>query len=148
MLIRRMTEVDVPQVAEIERLCFSRPWSEKGFLDSLALDYTEFLVAEIEGRIAGYIGIYYSAYEGEITNVAVHPDMRGKGTGKSLVHAMLEAAEEKKIQNIILEVRKSNDAAIHVYEQSGFESVGIRRGFYDLPKEDALIMNRKLDRTC
>ena len=61
---------------------------------------------------------------------------------------MLEAAEEKKIQNIILEVRKSNDAAIHVYEQSGFESVGIRRGFYDLPKEDALIMNRKLDRTC
>ena len=148
MLIRQMTEADVPQVAKIESLCFSRPWSEKGFLDSLALDYTEFLVAETEGRIVGYIGIYYSAYEGEVTNVAVHPDMRGEGTGKCLVHAMLEAAEEKKIQNIILEVRKSNDAAIHVYEQSGFESVGIRKGFYALPKEDALIMNRKLDRTC
>lgn len=148
MLIRCMTRADVPQVAEIERICFSRPWSENGFFDSLKLDYTEFLVAEEAGRIAGYIGIYYSVDEGEITNVAVHPDMRGKGTGKCLVQAMIEAAKKKQVQRIILEVRQSNEAAIHVYEQNGFAPIGVRRGFYDLPKEDALIMNRKLELTC
>ena len=140
MLIRKMTQEDVQQVAAIEKACFSRPWSEKGFYDSLALGYTFFFVAEEDGRILGYIGMYLSIEEGEITNVAVHPAARGKGIGTALVRKMIDAAKMADAERIVLEVRKSNASAIYVYEQSGFENVGIRKGFYDLPKEDAVIM--------
>lgn len=150
MLIRTMQETDVSKVARIEKLCFSRPWSEKGFLDSLKLSYTCFLVAEEQEsrEITGYIGIYFSVDEGEITNVAVCPEARNQGTGNALVAAMLREAEKRGMKNVILEVRRSNAAAIHVYERAGFEKAGIRKGFYDLPKEDAVIMNRKLESTC
>lgn len=150
MLIRTMKEADASKVAEMEKLCFSRPWSEKGFLDSLKLSYTCFLVAEEEntGKITGYIGIYFFVDEGEITNVAVHPDARNQGIGNALVAAMLEEAEKRGVDTVILEVRRSNDAAIHLYGKAGFEAIGIRKGFYDLPKEDAVIMNRKLEKTC
>lgn len=140
MLIRRMEERDLPQVAAIERSCFTQPWSEQGFRDSITLDCTLFLVAEENEQIAGYIGMYVSFEEGEITNVAVAPDVRGKGIGQSLVQKMKEIGREKDLERIILEVRMSNDSAIHVYENQGFTDAGIRKNFYEKPKEDARIM--------
>lgn len=139
MMIRVMTEKDVPAVAAIEKNCFSEPWSEQGFLDGMN-NSAIFLVAEEEEKVVGYIGMYVMAPEGEITNVAVAEEMRGRGTGEALVGAMQQWAAEHGVERIVLEVRVSNDPAIHVYEKKGFQTIGVRKNFYRLPTEDAGIM--------
>lgn len=165
VIVRSMTAEDVVEVAAIERETFSLPWSEKGFLDALAQEENIFLVAEkmeaakeasadanipgdacahenvAKAEIVGYIGMYVSFGEGEITNVAVRESARGKGTGEALVEAMQQLAAEKEINRIVLEVRVSNAPAIHVYEKMGFVKLGIRRNFYEFPREDADIMS-------
>ena len=138
-MIRRMINEDIPEVAAIERLCFSQPWSEKGFMEGLEASAV-FLVAEEDSRIAGYIGMYISAPEGEITNVAVAPEFRGKGIGTELVDAMKLWAFDHDVTRIVLEVRVSNAAAIHIYESAGFVKLGIRKAFYQFPTEDAFVM--------
>ena len=110
------------------------------FLDSLCLPDTIFLVAEESGVIQGYIGMYLAADEGEITNVAVNPACRRRGIGEGLLTEMKKRAADHKIARIVLEVRVSNEGAIRLYEKQGFSSVGIRRGFYEFPREDARIM--------
>lgn len=171
IVIRSMTPEDIPEVAAIERETFSLPWSEKGFLDALAQAENIFLVAEnlsevenlseaedasadenllgdarahenaAKTEIVGYIGMYVSFGEGEITNVAVRESARGKGTGVALVSAVQRLASEKEINRIVLEVRASNAPAIHVYEKMGFVKLGIRKDFYEFPREDADIMS-------
>ncbi len=135
---------DVRQVAAIERDTFSQPWSEQGFLDSLANPDTLFLVAEDaatdEVQILGYVGMYCALDEGEITNVAVAQQARRRGAGKALIGELLRQAKERGICRIILEVRVSNNSAIRLYEGMQFYKVGTRKGFYDFPKEDADIM--------
>lgn len=140
MIIRPMRPDDIPAVAEIERACFSQPWSEQGFLDGMK--DAVFLVAE-EDHIAGYIGMYQMPPEGEITNVAVAADDRNKGYGKALVNKMQQWAVEHGINRIVLEVRAGNAGAIHVYESLGFCRLGVRKNFYQFPKEDADIMEWK-----
>lgn len=139
MRIRLMTAEDVPAVAAIEKECFSEPWSEQGFLDGMN-NSAIFLVAEEEEQIAGYIGMYVSEPEGEITNVAVAQSARDRGMGASLVAAMQQWALEHGVERIVLEVRVSNAPAIHVYEKKGFVTIGVRKNFYRLPTEDAGIM--------
>lgn len=139
MRIRLMTAEDVPAVAAIEKACFSEPWSEQGFLDGMN-NSAIFLVAEDEEQITGYIGMYVSEPEGEITNVAVAQSARDRGMGASLVAAMQRWALEHGVERIVLEVRVSNAPAIHVYEQKGFVTIGVRKNFYRLPTEDAGIM--------
>ena len=145
MIIRRMTQEDTEHVAEIEKLCFSLPWTAQGFADGLAYPDNIFLVAEEADTIIGYIGMYVAYEEGEITNVAVEPAFRGSGVAGKLIEALLELAREQLVQRVLLEVRLSNAAAIHVYERSGFTKIGERPGFYDLPKEDALIYRIELE---
>lgn len=140
MIIRRMTEADCKKAAELEREIFSQPWSEQGFLDALARKENIFLVAEEAGELYGYLGMYQSLDEGEITNVAVKPDKRNAGIGFLLMQAAMEAAKQQQISQIILEVRVSNASAIHLYKKCGFINCGVRKGFYDFPKEDAYIM--------
>ena len=129
-IIRSMTAEDAAKVASLEAEIFSQPWSENAFLDSLCLPDTIFLVAEESGVIQGYIGMYLAADEGEITN----------GIGEGLLTEMKKRAADHKIARIVLEVRVSNEGAICLYEKQGFSSVGIRRGFYEFPREDARIM--------
>lgn len=145
MRIRRMSEADTRYVAEIEKATFSQPWSAHAFEESVRDGNAVFLVAEDVGEkdvleIVGYIGMYVSAPEGEITNVAVAENVRGKGFGKALVSSMQKEAEALGVQVIFLEVRDSNASAIHVYGQMGFSEIGKRKGFYDFPKEDARVM--------
>lgn len=140
MIIRAMQAKDAEDVAAIESRTFSQPWSRQGFLDSLELDNTIFLVAEEDNRILGYIGMYFSLDEGEVTNVAVDSDARCHGIGALLVEAMKKEAGLRGLTQIVLEVRVSNETAIRLYERNGFVSQGIRKGFYDMPKEDAYIM--------
>ncbi|MBQ6843967.1 MAG: ribosomal protein S18-alanine N-acetyltransferase [Agathobacter sp.] len=141
MLIREMTFTDITQAVEIENQCFSTPWSEKSFQDSLTREDTLFLVCEEQDTITGYIGMYISFEEGSITNVAVSPIFRQKGYGEALVFATKERAKEKQIEKIFLEVRVSNVPAISLYKKMGFENLGKRKNFYDHPREDAYIMS-------
>ena len=140
MLIREMTLQDVARAAEIEKECFSIPWSEKSFEDSLSREDTLFLVCEEEGVVVGYIGMYLSFDEGSITNVAVSPSFRKRGCGEALVKGAKERAKEKQIETIFLEVRVSNAPAISLYKKLEFEELGIRKNFYEHPVEDAIIM--------
>lgn len=138
--IRTMVAEDCSTVARLEKNIFSLPWSEQGFLDALAMEENIFLVAEEAGEICGYIGMYLSLDEGEITNVGVLPDKRNAGIGGRLLEESLALAKKRNITQVVLEVRVSNLPAIHLYEKYGFCHCGIRKGFYDFPKEDAHIM--------
>ena len=139
MIIRRMTREDIPRIAEIEKECFSLPWSEASFEDSLAREDTVFLVCE-DTEVVGYVGMYLSFEEGEITNVAVTPPYRKRGCGYLLMEAIKEEAKARRAECIILEVRVSNASAISLYKKHGFEPIGIRKDFYEHPTEDAIIM--------
>lgn len=144
MLIRKMTVSDIPFVVEIEKQCFSLPWSEKSFEDSLSREDTIFLVCvdnvQMDETITGYMGLYVSFDEASVTNVAVSPVYRKKGYGEALVAAAKEAAKATGAENIFLEVRVSNEPAISLYKKLGFEELGIRKKFYEHPVEDAIIM--------
>lgn len=139
-MIRRMTRADLDQVAANEALCFSTPWSRTALEQTLSRKEAVYLVAEEDGRVVGHCGVTDIVGDGEITNVAVHPDYRGRGIGRELLAALLAEGEKAGITAFTLEVRAGNRAAVHLYEKAGFVSAGVRPGFYDRPKEDALIM--------
>ena len=141
MLVRNMSAEDIHAVVEIEKECFSLPWSEKSFEESIAREDTIFLVCEENAEtIMGYIGMYLSFDEASITNVAVASQFRKKGCGELLVIAAKEAAKAAGAESIFLEVRVSNVPAISLYKKQGFENLGIRKKFYEHPIEDAIIM--------
>lgn len=148
IVIEPMTIEHIPQVVEIERESFSLPWSKEAFLESFSYEHAMFLAAvdyECPGsRVAGYIGMYKALNEGDITNIAVSPGYRGKGVGFALMNELKRLAVEKNIDNLILEVRESNNAAIRLYEKAGFRPAGIRKNFYEKPAENAIVMYMKL----
>ena len=137
MIIRPLAENEISAVAELEKLCFSTPWSEKSIRDSFFSDNNRFFVCEADGQLAGYIGMSVSLDEGYILNVAVHPDHRGKGFGKALVRFLIDEFGDR-LSFITLEVRPSNTTAVSLYEGFGFEKVGERRNYYRNPAENAL----------
>ena len=139
IVIRTMEEDDVPKAAELEQEIFSMPWSKQGFLEALRQD-TLFVTAWKGNQLAGYCGMYCSMEEGEITNVAVSKSLRRQGIGRKMLKYLLKQADRKGIARVVLEVRISNTSAIALYESLGFQNVGVRRGFYQRPKEDAGIM--------
>lgn len=184
-IIRRMREEDIPQVVEIEKTAFSRPWSKSIFKATLLLPYAAYYVAvEVKeeenressggtlmadgtadsgkpddaleagasadsgkpdknmepGKIVGMCGVKKIFEEGEISNVAVHPDFRGKGISRKMLNILMREAREDGVQAFTLEVRAGNGIAINLYESLGFRTEGVRRGYYDHPKEDGLIM--------
>ena len=142
LIIRQMEERDLTQVCATEEETFSVPWSRKSFQDTLSYCHTLFLTAELDGEIAGYCGCYQSLEEAEITNIAVRRQLRGHGIGRRLLEELMRIGKERGAFAYTLEVRVSNKAAIHLYESLGFVSFGVRRDFYEKPKEDALIMWR------
>ncbi len=140
LTIRPMTDEDVPAVSKIEEDTFSMPWHPDDFRQMILEDNMIYLVAELDGKIIGGAGLRNVLGDGEITNVAILSGHRGKGYGKQLVAALLQAGEELGAKAFTLEVRVSNAPAIRLYESLGFVSEGIRPGFYERPREDALIM--------
>lgn len=138
-----MTREDIAAVAEIERQTFSIPWSEKSFEESIALPHTIFIVACMADNVVGYCGMYKVFNEGDIANIAVASEYRNRGVGKALMEAIIQESRKSEIKDMTLEVRESNQIAIRLYENFGFENIGIRKGFYDRPKENAVIMWRK-----
>ena len=140
LLIRPMEELDLPQAAAIEKEAITPPWSEQAFRESFGLEHTILLAAIQDGQVAGYCVCYQSFEEGEITNVAVKKELRGQGIAGKLLEKLCSYGKERGLERYILEVRAGNEPAIHLYERSGFTRVGIRKGFYEQPVEDAVIM--------
>lgn len=139
-VIRKMQESDLDEVIEIEQVSFSMPWTKEAMADSLKNENNVYLVAEYAGKIAGYCGMWGIAGEGQINNVAVKQSYRGKGIASQMMQAFIEAGCKKNLMEFTLEVRESNTAAIRLYEKIGFQKEGIRKDFYDAPKENAVIM--------
>ena len=139
-MIRKMTEADLPEVVALENRYFSMPWSEANLRESMQKEHYLFLVAEEEGMVVGYGGILWVADEGDITNIVVLESYRGLGLGTALMKALLSAGRVRGITSFTLEVRMSNQVAIHTYERLGFVGEGVRKRFYEMPTEDALIM--------
>ena len=133
-----MEERHLAALAEIERACFHAPWSETMLREELGKGI--FLVAEQDGRTAGYVGCQTVLDEGYITNVAVSPDFRRQGIAKALITELIEQAKAKKLAFVTLEVRESNAAARALYAGAGFQPVGIRKNFYSNPTENAVLM--------
>jgi ribosomal-protein-alanine N-acetyltransferase len=141
--IRKIDAESAKCAAKLEKLCFSEPWSEKAILEEAERGF--FVAAYIDGEFAGYAGMLCVLDERDICNVATSPRFRGMGVGKALVSALIESAKESGASVIMLEVRKSNAAAIALYEKAGFTLVGQRKNFYTLPREDALLYNYYID---
>ena len=143
MTITEMNATHVPQVAELEKICFADPWSEKSVASELDNRWALWLVAVEEERVAGYIGSQTSIDETDVMNVAVHPDFRRRGIAKSLIIRLVEELKTRGSHALMLEVRASNAPAIALYEKLGFSQVGCRKNYYRNPKEDALILRKE-----
>lgn len=139
-----LTKELVPQVAAIESICFSEPWSEAAYMEACEKEDYLYIVATNEaGCAVGMCGLLIGPFEAEVMNVAVHPNYRGQGIAGLLMDALLAAGEARGVKEFTLEVRVGNAPAIHVYEAHGFVGEGIRPRFYRMPEEDALIMWRR-----
>ena len=140
MRIVPMTERHIPALAELERVCFSAPWSEEALREELDNPLAHFRVAEAEdGAVLGYVGIHFLADEGFITNVAVTPAARRQGVARALLTDLADYGAATYTYRITLEVRVGNAAAIGLYESLGYVRDGVRPGFYSHPTEDAAI---------
>lgn len=134
------------EVAELERVCFSTPWSRNMLAEELDNALSAFLVAlGDDGKVVGYAGLQVVVDEGYITNVAVRPEYRRQGVAGKLIQVFLDFAQGNRLAFLTLEVRASNYDAIALYGSRGFRSVGRRKNYYEHPKEDALIMTREFN---
>lgn len=138
--IRKMTSSNIEEIANLEKECFSSPWSEDGLKNELDNNFARFFVAFSGGKIAGYIGSHNVLGEVYITNVAVFPEFRRNGVGKALVEFLVDEMKAENAEFVTLEVRRSNFSAISLYEKCGFGKVGERKNFYEKPMEDAILM--------
>ena len=143
MMIDKMTVTHVVQIAELEKLCFSDPWSEKSIASELENKLSFWLVATEGETVAGYIGSQTVIDETDMMNVAVHPDYRRQGIAEALVNTLVENLKEMGSRCLTLEVRASNAPAIALYEKLGFLEIGRRKNYYRNPREDALILRKE-----
>ncbi len=135
--ITSLSAQHLDDVALLESLCFSTPWSRSALEEELTNPCSRFLVAVSGKNVVGYLGCHHIAGEGYITNIAVHPEHRRQGIACALISAAIQQGAA--LSRLTLEVRKSNAAAIALYESRGFVKDGIRPRFYTAPVEDACI---------
>lgn len=151
--VRRAEERDVPRVLEIERVSFVDPWTGEAFRSSLILPHLRFLVADADpaaggaGGAAGVVGYVLAMVmgpEGEIADIAVAPEARGRGVGGVLLDHVTSLVAGEGVRTMYLEVRESNEAARRLYDSRAFRLVGRRRQYYQQPAEDALVLRREI----
>lgn len=138
-----MNSTHVSEVAELEKMCFSAPWSEKSVASELENPLSLWLVATEQDRVLGYVGSQTVLGESDMMNLAVAPAARCKGIGRQLVEALAEALQKNGSHCLTLEVRQSNLPAQKLYGALGFQQIGRRPGYYSNPKEDALILRKE-----
>lgn len=141
-VISDATEHQLDEIEKIERECFSMPWTREQLATQLSGERHVFLVAEIDGKVAGYVGMMYVLDEGYVSNVAVGGEYRRRGIADALIGELLSRCERLNLVFVTLEVRRSNAPAIALYKKHGFVAVGERRNYYEQPREDALLMTK------
>ena len=143
MILETMHAAHVAQIAQLEKICFSDPWSERSIASELDNNLAFWLVA-VEGEtVAGYFGSQTVMEETDMMNVAVHPDFRRQGIAEALVNGLVEHLKAMGSRCLTLEVRASNAPAIALYEKLGFTEIGRRKNYYRNPREDALILRKE-----
>ena len=141
--IQVMNESHVAQVAELEKCCFTAPWSENSIRYELTNPISLWLVAVEDGKLLGYVGSQSVMGEADMMNVAVEPESRRRGIGRRLVEDLVQALKDRQVNSLTLEVRASNKPAKALYDQLGFLQIGRRPNYYRNPKEDALILRKE-----
>ena len=142
---REIQSADLDEIMTIERASFTSPWSARFFLEEIRFSCAKSVLAEVEGRIVGYIIYWQLPKEVDIHNLAVHPAYRRQGIGRSLLSSAIDSAKGQGSNRVTLEVRKSNQAAQQLYHSLGFVERGVRKGYYSDDGEDALVMVLELD---
>jgi [ribosomal protein S18]-alanine N-acetyltransferase len=146
VVVRLMSIEDVATVARLERESFTTPWSARTFRTLRGRPGAELWVAEHEsGGVVGYYVLWCIQDQGELANIAVETRYRGQRIGAMLLDHALEVAASRGVQSVYLEVRVSNAAARAMYESRGFEQIGVRRNYYDRPREDACVLMTRLE---
>lgn len=146
MTISDLKYEHLEKIVELERLCFSLPWTYAQLEHQIVEENSIYLVAENEkGDILGYVGMMFVLDEGYISNVAVSPDCRRQGVADALLYALESRSREKSLSFMTLEVRESNFPAISLYSKHGFKTVGTRPNYYQQPTENALLMTKFFD---
>ena len=144
--IRRMEEKDLDRIIEVEKNCFSTPWSRESFILEITKNQlARYFVAEVDGVVAGYGGIWLILGEGHITNIAVDEDYRRMGLGRKLLEALIELSRNYELTAMTLEVRASNEPAKSLYKSYNFVESGRRPNYYQDLGEDAIIMWKNLE---
>ena len=138
-----MNESHVVQVAALEKLCFSDPWSEASITSELENPLSLWLIAEEDGAVCGYVGSQTVLDETDMMNIAVHPDCRRKGIAAALIAELVSRLKARGSRILRLEVRESNLPAIALYKAMGFTQLGLRKNYYRNPKENALILGKE-----
>ncbi len=141
--LREASFLDIPRMVKIEKRVFKKPWGFDAFFGEFFKSFSKILVAEVDGKLAGFAVLWILPPEAYLANIAVDPEFQGLGIGTRLLEAVEEMAKDSGANYIILEVRVSNKAAIRLYEKFGFEPVGLRKGMY-FDGEDGLVMEKLL----
>lgn len=143
--LRAMRHSDVEAVVAIEVDAFTSPWRERTFANLIGQPGVElFVMTHAEDGVIGYAVLWCVLDQGELANIALARAHRGRGLGGLILERVMERARSRRVRTLYLEVRASNERAIALYRRFGFEQVGRRRGYYDEPKEDALVMSKEL----
>jgi ribosomal-protein-alanine N-acetyltransferase len=135
---------DLPAITSIEALSFSNPWHPDTFGSLLTRDRVRVLAAAHDGEVIGYAVLWWVLDQGELANLAVHPDFQGRSIGSRLLDRVLSEARNVGIESLFLEVRESNEKARRLYSRRGFVQVSIRKGYYRNPPENACVLVRTL----
>lgn len=130
---------------ELEKICFSIPWSKKLFENDINNEKAYYVLALYNNITIGYCGLYKVLDEADITNIAVHPDFRNQGIANQMLNRIIKHCEENKISKVMLEVRESNYNAINLYKKQGFKIVGNRKNYYSDNKETAILMTKYIE---
>ena len=139
-----MQQEDVEAVHAVSKECFTVPWSLEALENEVHNSVANYQVAEVDGKIIGYGGLWCVLDEGEITNIAVSKEYREQGVGKAILNALIQVALQKNLVMIHLEVRSGNIVAQNLYKCLGFKKIAIRKDYYQKPIEDAVIMQYQL----
>ena len=142
LTVRDMQLSDASEIAELERKAFSDAWTEKGILDTFHQKQAFVVVGEMDGKVVGYCIMYYVLDEGEIARIAVDDTCKRQGVGRAILKRVEDICREKEITRILLDVREGNDTARAFYRNYGFAEDGIRKNFYEMPKEHAVLMSK------
>ena len=138
--VRGMKEADLEDILEMERECFATPWSRESFEMEFKNKFARYVVAEIDGKVVGYGGLWLIIDEAHITNIAVREEYRKMDVGSHILSGLVAISLKRDIKSMTLEVRASNVAAIRLYEKYDFKEAGIRPKYYSDNNEDAIIM--------